>query len=62
MNGLPFDVGRDGGVVVFIALRDIRQGERLTASYSELVLLQALGAPNELGDRPTPPLQTVRQR
>ena len=34
LYGRPFDVEKDGGVVVFTALRDIRAGEPLTYSYA----------------------------
>lgn len=39
-NGLPFDAERDNGVVTFVALRDVKKGERITASYSDSVLVQ----------------------
>ena len=36
-NGFPFHVERDGGALVWVALREIKAGERLTASYSSVV-------------------------
>jgi hypothetical protein len=41
-NNLPYDLERDGGVVVFVAVRDIKKGERLTASYSESIFVQSM--------------------
>jgi hypothetical protein len=43
-NNLPYDLERDGGVVVFVAVRDIKKGERLTASYSESIFVQSMKA------------------
>ena len=61
LNNRPFQVDRDGGVVVFIAIRDIKDGERITASYSDLVSCGSKRADQGDGQE-RPPVQQRRDR
>ena len=51
LHGRPFDVAKEGGVLVFTALRDIKMSEPLTYTYSQLALADGDGGCRSVSER-----------